>query len=224
MRPSGARSRRSGRVPNIRNVDGVSERRDWLHQHSDDTVRLLQRLIRARSENPPGNEREVSEVVLDRLNSLGAEVTRVEPRPGRVNVVASIFGDQPGPTVLCDAHLDTVPAGEGWSVDPFAAEVRDGEIYGRGATDHKSPISALLQAVACLRATSGLAGHLVLVFDADEETGGQLGMKSVLDAVKLRADYALYACATSYPLPALSSSAWVSTTYSMRAWGSCVSP
>lgn len=171
----------------------------WIRGRRDELVGLLQALIRARSENPPGDEAEAAAIVAASLRALGAEVTVLEPLPRRVNVVGTLDSGRPGPAVLCDAHLDTVPAGEGWTVRPFDAAIRDGHIYGRGATDHKSPVAALLQAIACLRATGRLRGRLCLIFDADEEQGGRLGMQHVLQNLAPEVDCALYACATSYP-------------------------
>jgi succinyl-diaminopimelate desuccinylase len=176
----------------------VSDLAQWIREREPDLVGLLQSLIRARSENPPGNEVEPAAIVMRRLRELGAEIDVLEPAAGRVSVIGKLDAGKAGPTVLCNAHLDTVPAGQGWTVDPFGGARIDGCIYGRGATDHKSPIAALLQAVACLEDLGRFRGRLLLVFDADEEQGGALGMRRILNDRAVKADIAFYACATSY--------------------------
>jgi len=168
------------------------ERRDWL-------VEMLQALVQARSENPPGDEAGVAEIVGHALEELGAEVSIFEAAPARPTLVGTLTSNRPGRAVLCNAHMDTVPAGTGWSIDdPFSAVVRDGLVHGRGTVDHKSPIAALLCAVACLKAHDRLDGRLVMVFDADEETGGEYGMRHLLSSYDPDVEMAFYAMPTSY--------------------------
>jgi succinyl-diaminopimelate desuccinylase len=177
----------------------TTEMRDWIVDRRDDLVVLLQRLISTRSENPPGDEAAMASMVADLLHALGADVQTFEPAPGRTSVVGVLESGRPGPGVLCNAHLDTVPAGDGWTrADPFAGTIAAGRIYGRGAVDHKSPIAALIQAVASLQAYDRLRGRLVLVFDADEELGGALGMRHILERFYPDVEMALYAAPTSY--------------------------
>jgi succinyl-diaminopimelate desuccinylase len=176
----------------------ATEVRDWIVEREADLVALLQRLIGARSENPPGDESAAASIVADLLEELGADVQIFEPALRRTSVVGVFDSGRPGPSLLCNAHLDTVPAGDDWTWDPFAGTVAAGRIYGRGAVDHKSPIAALLQAVASLQAHDRLRGRLVLIFDADEERGGALGMRHVLERFDPEVDMALYALPTSY--------------------------
>jgi len=170
----------------------------WIDQRRGELVSLLQALIRARSENPPGDERAPAAIVQHQLRDLGADVRVVEAAPGRISVIGEFRGSRPSAALLADAHLDTVPAGPGWSVDPFAGELREGTIYGRGAIDHKSPIAALLYAAAALKQSDRLPSRLVLVFDADEELGGEHGMRRLLREVDLDVHCALYAVPTSF--------------------------
>jgi acetylornithine deacetylase len=176
----------------------VTELGGWIRERRGELVSLLQELIRARSENPPGDERAPAAVVRERLRGLGASVRQLEPAPGRVSLVGVLESGRPGRAVLANAHLDTVPAGAGWSVDPFGGELRNGEVHGRGAIDHKSPIAELLVAAQALQKHDRLRGRLVLVFDADEETGGDRGMRHVLSALDLEVDHAVYAVPTSF--------------------------
>ncbi|MFN3286754.1 MAG: M20/M25/M40 family metallo-hydrolase, partial [bacterium] len=104
-----------------------------------ETVELLRELVSVPSVNPayPGGtgEGELAHRVAEHLRDLGAEVRLVEVLPGRPNVVAEVGRE--GPRLLLSAHLDTVQA-TGMTVAPFAGEVRDGRLFGRGACDTKA--------------------------------------------------------------------------------------
>ncbi|HSP42667.1 MAG TPA: M20/M25/M40 family metallo-hydrolase [Luteolibacter sp.] len=111
---------------------------------------LLQDLIRIPSVNPdnaPGTDQcgegEIARVLADWLASLGAEVELEEIRPGRPNLIARFAPRDGRPRVLLGPHLDTVGVG-GMEIDPFAAEIRDGRVWGRGACDTKGPMAAML--------------------------------------------------------------------------------
>ena len=143
-----------------------------------DPARICADLVRIRSENPPGDTADVAGYVEEHLNSLGIR-SRVVRRPGnRVSLVSA----DPGAGLLLCGHLDVVPAGEGeWSVDPFGGEIRGGAVYGRGASDMKGGCAAILAAVGSL-VGAGEEPRVSLAFVADEETGGDLGIRAVLDA------------------------------------------
>lgn len=171
----------------------------WCEDRRGSIVELLQALVRERSENPPGHETGVADIVRHALEQLGVKVTTFEPAPGRPTLVGTLTSGRPGRAVLCNAHMDTVPAGRGWRIDdPFSAVVRDGLVHGRGTVDHKSSIAALLVAAGCLKAHDRLDGRLVMVFDADEETGGELGMRHLLSSFDPDVEMAFYAMPTSY--------------------------
>jgi len=111
---------------------------------------LLQTLIRIPSVNPdndPGTPHTGEAALADHLagfvRSLGASVDLVEVRPGRPNLIARFAPLDGRPRILLGPHLDTVGVG-GMSIDPFAAEIRNGRIYGRGASDTKGPMAAML--------------------------------------------------------------------------------
>ena len=75
----------------------------------------------------------------------------------------------PGKTILLTGHMDTVEAGDGWTVNPFAGTERDGRIYGRGANDMKAGIAIILQTVStCVRNRGRLRGKIVVAFVCDE--------------------------------------------------------
>lgn len=137
--------------------------------HLQRMLKRLDTLIACNSENPPGREAEAAAFVAAELKSAGFDVSSDDALPGRTNVVARL-GNGPGPVFAFNSHLDTVPAGEGWTRSPFRM-IREGErLYGRGACDAKGPIVAMMEAAELLAAeTAGWSGDLLAVFVADEE-------------------------------------------------------
>lgn len=151
-----------------------------------DRSRLIDRLatlVGAESENPPGNEARVGEIATEMCEALDLKVDVYEAVPGRPNLIARWEGD-PGPTLGFCSHLDVVPAGDRslWTVDPYAAHIDDGKMYGRGSSDAKGPIAAALEAVAILQA-SGFTprGCIELELVSDEESGGFKGAGYLAD-------------------------------------------
>ncbi len=156
---------------------------------SEALVRQLVELIRLPSQNPGDGEATVAAYVAERCRQLGLEVETPEAAPGRPNVVAWLRGRQRAPAVALNTHLDTVPISDGWTVDPFAGEVRDGRVWGIGAGDAKGQIVAMLGAIEAVVAAGGrLQGDLVFTAVADEELGS-LGARAVVQA--LAVDYAV---------------------------------
>jgi len=143
-----------------------------------EAVELLAELIRADTVNPPGNEDRVQEPLADHLRDAGFEVSLLAAVPGRPNLVADLAGDSDGETLCLLGHVDTVPADPSeWSFSPWAGDVVDGEVRGRGAQDMKGQVAAEAAAAISL-ARSGWrpeAGALKLVITADEEMGATLG-------------------------------------------------
>jgi acetylornithine deacetylase/succinyl-diaminopimelate desuccinylase-like protein len=167
----------------------------------DDLVATVRDLIRIRSVNPPAVDAPDGELVAARhiaalLASAGLEPDVVEPEPGRGSVHARLRGDGTGgEPLLLLSHLDVVPAPpERWSHDPFAAEVADGYIYGRGAVDMKAMVAMELGVVRLLAAEAraggldpahdpipGLRRDVLFTCTADEEAGGAAGAKWVAE-------------------------------------------
>lgn len=152
-----------------------------------DPVALLQALIRIPSPNPPGDTQAIASFIADCVRSLGLQPRLLAPpgKPEAVSVVAEVGSG--APVIMLHAHIDTVPiaADEAarWSMDPYAGEIRDGRIYGKGSIDDKAPLAAMLHAlVRAAEAGSALQGTLVLVAAAEEETGGRLGTKWMADS------------------------------------------
>ena len=162
---------------------GVRERLfQRIAGRTDELVALTQDLIRIPTVNPPGDAyTPCAEFIGNRLAKRGFQVTyrRGHDTPGdsdrypRTNVIARIEGGRPGPCVHFNSHIDVVPAGRGWSADPFAGAVRDGKVYGRGACDMKGGLAASLIAVeSILEAGVDFPGALEISGTVDEESGG----------------------------------------------------
>ncbi|MES2475183.1 MAG: M20 family metallopeptidase [Verrucomicrobiota bacterium] len=120
---------------------------------SQDVVSLLQQLVRIPSVNPdnaPGTDQTGEETLAiflsGWLESIGAEVTLEEIKPGRPNLIARFAPVDGRPRILLGPHLDTVGVG-GMTVDPFGGEIRNGRVWGRGASDTKGPMAAMLWAL-----------------------------------------------------------------------------
>jgi acetylornithine deacetylase/succinyl-diaminopimelate desuccinylase-like protein len=144
----------------------------------DETVDLLSRLIQVDTTNPPGNETAAAELLRDYLEASGVACELYAKVPERANLVARIPGGS-GASLLFLSHTDVVLADPAeWSVPPFSGEVRNGEVWGRGALDMKSQVAASAVAVASL-AREGFrpSGDLVFAACADEEVGDGFGLE-----------------------------------------------
>src|SRR5215813_13209555 len=158
-----------------------------------EVTELLQELIRLDTVNPPGNETKAAELLRDYLGDNGVESELYARTPERANLVARIPGSGDGPSLLLLSHTDTVPADPAeWLVDPWSGEVRDGELWGRGALDMKGQVAAEAVALASL-AREGFepAGDLIFCATADEEVGAGFGAAWLCEAHPdaVRCDY-----------------------------------
>ncbi len=160
-----------------------------------EVIRLLQELVRTPSPNPPGAERDVQAVIQSFLATLpGVRVSSVEDDPQRPILIARLDGSRPGRTVIFGGHVDTVPPGEGWTRDPYGGSVDGGLLYGRGASDMKGGVAAILVALKRLaQEPRGLRGSVVVHCVPDEEPGGVLGAKLLLDRGLIEGDAAIIA-------------------------------
>lgn len=150
----------------------------------DEVVDLLSELISFNTSNPTHPERPAAEWVATKLDEVGIASTIIEAAPGRASTIARIEGaDSSRPPLLIHGHLDVVPAeASEWTVDPFAGEVRDGYVWGRGAIDMKD-MDAMTLALAREWARSGRRPprDIVLAFVSDEEAGGVQGAHYLVD-------------------------------------------
>ncbi len=152
-----------------------------------DPIALLQDLLRCRSVTPADDG--ALSVVAHALEMMGFEVTRLAFGPEgeqTPNLYARLGTGKP---CLCFAgHTDVVPPGEGWSCDPFAGDIKDGHIYGRGTADMKGGVAAALAAVARRLEAGPLKGSLAFLITGDEEGPARYGTKSVLEWMKERGE------------------------------------
>jgi acetylornithine deacetylase/succinyl-diaminopimelate desuccinylase family protein len=162
---------------------------------------LLLALIAADSTNPPGGEAAVVAVLAAHLERHGLRPLITDALPGRTNLCVSI-GQANGPTLLLNAHTDTMPAGGGWTQPPFGAVVEEGIVYGRGACDAKGGLAAMVEAVIALAGSGSVRGKVILDCVADEEAGAAGTMASV--AAGQRADWAIVAEPTDLSVARLS--------------------
>jgi acetylornithine deacetylase/succinyl-diaminopimelate desuccinylase-like protein len=158
-----------------------------------EVTELLSGLIQIDTTNPPGNETIAAEYLRGYLEAAGLECELIARSPERANLVTRIDGTGDGPSLLLLGHTDVVLADPNeWRVRPFSGEVRDGEIWGRGALDMKSQVAANAVAMASL-AREGFrpSGDLIFAATADEENGVGFGLEWLCEAhpEAVRADY-----------------------------------
>ncbi|MCX7844852.1 MAG: M20/M25/M40 family metallo-hydrolase [Candidatus Bipolaricaulota bacterium] len=139
-----------------------------------DPVRLAQELVRIPS--PAGAEKDLADFLLSTLRRLG------EAERGPLGTVIGRLRRGEGPTLVLTGHMDTVPAGEGWSVPPFAGEIREGFLFGRGAVDMKGALAA--QICGAVQAAPDLQGTLYFVYVPHEETAEGVALGQALDKLE----------------------------------------
>jgi succinyl-diaminopimelate desuccinylase len=174
-----------------------------VERATDEMVAFTAALVRIPTVNPPGEAYDdCARFIGNRLAADGFDVEYfvADGRPEhsarypRVNVVGGRRGG-PGPVVHLNGHFDVVPAGAGWTVDPFGGIVRDGKIYGRGSCDMKAGIAAaVFAAEAIKRAGVRLSGTIEISGTVDEESGGFAGVAWLAEqgrVAKDRTDYVI---------------------------------
>src|SRR5919107_3654776 len=143
-----------------------------------ETAELLQRLVRFKTVNPPGAERECQEHIAGLLRDPGFPVELLGRTEERPNLVARLRGEEDGPRLVLLSHVDTVLAEpDDWQRDPWSGDIEDSELWGRGSQDMKSQTAAEVMAALSL-AREGwrpARGELMVIATVDEETGGTEG-------------------------------------------------
>lgn len=174
----------------------------FIADRHQEQVAFLAELVKIPSDNPPGDCARHAEVAAEQLEKLGFEVER-HPVPEEAVkafgmrsatnlVIRKKFGD--GPTIALNAHGDVVPPGEGWTRDPYGAEIIDNHMYGRGVAVSKSDFATYTYALLALQNLGAdLKGTIELHFTYDEEAGGEIGPKWLLDEGISTPDYAISA-------------------------------
>jgi len=152
---------------------------------------LLSDLIQIQSVNPPGGETEVARYLKRLFDECRIPNEIIEPSPGRGNFLAYLGEGEK--SLLYLSHTDVVPVSEGWSFDPFAGEIKDGFVHGRGALDCKGLVAAEAYAVLNLARSGKLGGRLIFAATAGEETGGVVGVKYLVENCKdkIMADFVI---------------------------------
>jgi acetylornithine deacetylase/succinyl-diaminopimelate desuccinylase-like protein len=173
----------------------------WLEAQREAETRFLAALVKIPTDNPPGDCAPAAEKAAALLEQVGFAVARhkVPEALARANgmisaanlVIRRRFG--PGPVVALNAHGDVVPPGEGWSVDPYGAVIRDGAMYGRGVAVSKSDFATYAFSVKALEAAGQARGTVELHFTYDEEAGGAIGPAWLLAEKITTPDFAISA-------------------------------
>ncbi len=157
----------------------------WIDQHFDEQVQFLQALVRVPTDTPPGNNAPHAERTAELIQGYGFDaekhaVPEADVQAYGMQSITNLIVRRPygqgGRTVALNAHGDVVPPGEGWTHDPYGAEIADGAMYGRATAVSKSDFSTFTFAVRALEAVARPAkGSIELHFTYDEEFGGLLG-------------------------------------------------
>ncbi len=162
----------------------------------DEIIEFLQEIIKIPSEVPPGKYKDISKFIASKISELGINTQRK-----RHNVISEIGNDK-GPTLIFNAHLDTVATYDGWTKQPHGGEKIGNKIYGRGTADDKSCIAAEIFATkALLDADIDLNGKLIITAVINEEIGGLLGAEYIVNEEIVKGDACLLGDSISdYPV------------------------
>jgi succinyl-diaminopimelate desuccinylase len=172
----------------------------FVEANRDAETRFLAAIVKIPSDNPPGDCDPAAKATASLLEGLGftVEQHKVPDDLVRANgmvsatnlIVRRRFGD--GPTIALNAHGDVVPPGTGWTKDPYGAEIVDGWMYGRGVAVSKSDIATYAFAMLALEKSGAkLGGTIELHVTYDEEAGGEIGPRLLLESGLSRPDLAL---------------------------------
>ncbi len=181
-----------------------------IDANQKEAIGFLQDLVKIPTFVPPGNNYDkVAEIVAEKMKEAGCAVQLAEAssdymekagatqfRPplegARVNTIGRIAGQTGSPTLVFNGHIDTVPVNPGWKVDAFSGEIIGDAIYGRGVSDNKGGVCAMVMAFKALKdAGVKLKGNAVLTATADEEVGGIAGLGYIVDAGLVKGDYGI---------------------------------
>ena len=177
--------------------------RETIDANWQDELHFLRALVRSPSDNPPGDCTASAELAARHLERLGftveeypvpAELVEAAGMKSVTNLIVRKTFGAGGPVIALNAHGDVVPPGNGWTVDPYGAVEKDGALYGRGVAVSKSDFATYAFALKALEANpAGLNGTVELHFTYDEEAGGMIGPKWLLDQKLTRPTLAISA-------------------------------
>ena len=160
-------------------------------------IKLTQKVISFNSENPPGNELALAKFIERDMRSLGLHVKTYTYAKNRPNIVATLKGTLPRKqaakeAILITPHFDTVPIGRGWKYKPLGGEIRNGKLYGRGASDDKGNLASCMEVMRSLvENKTRLKKDVVMAATVDEETGSHYGIIPLLERKILKPKLAL---------------------------------
>ncbi|NVM19392.1 MAG: ArgE/DapE family deacylase [Candidatus Lokiarchaeota archaeon] len=162
----------------------------------NEIIKFHQQIIQIPSENPPGKYKKVAQFTENKMKEIGL-TTLIK----RNNIIGEI-GNENGKRLILYGHYDTVEAFKKWTKDPFGGEIIDGKIYGRGASDDKSCVTAEIFATkALIEAGIKINGKLILAAVGDEEMGGLKGTEYLLSNGYLKGEVCLMGDAPAgYPI------------------------
>jgi len=165
----------------------------------NEIVSLTREIVRCPSVNPEPDTEKCATIISNRLNENGIDAKIIEGKKGVCNVVAGLIGRKKGKVLLLNGHMDVVAPGEGWTVDPFGGDIKDGKIYGRGTCDMKSGISSMMAAlIGFKRSGKSFDGEIIFMAVGDEETGSRYGTRYLLEKkIGREADFAIVSEPTS---------------------------
>lgn len=137
----------------------------------NEAVNLLRKMLQIKTINPPGNEKDLAELIAKELNSFGMEAEVVDLGNNRGNVIGRLRGTGERKALLFNGHLDTVPPGDvEWDYGPYSGHIQDGKIYGRGSSDMKGGLAAMIMAAKAVKKSGlELKGDLIFCGTAGEE-------------------------------------------------------
>lgn len=175
----------------MRKINDLEQRIiNYINGMEHEIAAFLQNMVRADSCNPPGDTRETVDVIVRALSESGIGFDRHLVDGCHESIVATI---NPGrkPNLLFNSHIDTVPVGalQRWSNSPHSGEIEAGRLYGRGAADAKASVAAMVMAALAITGCGiKLKGSLTVNPVADEELGGDRGVKHLIDSGVLKPD------------------------------------
>ncbi|MES2414561.1 MAG: ArgE/DapE family deacylase [Pseudomonadota bacterium] len=169
----------------MNNISDYDKLDSWIDAHFDEEVQFLQQLVRVPTDTPPGNNAPHAERTAELLAAFGFTAEK-HPVPAAdvqaygMESITNLIVRRPyapgGKTIALNAHGDVVPPGEGWTKEPYGAEIEDGKLYGRASAVSKSDFASFTFAVRALESLAvPLKGTVELHFTYDEEFGGEMG-------------------------------------------------
>jgi len=163
-------------------VSFVFAQRSMRAQTVDEATRLLQEYVRIDTSNPPGDTRKAADFLAGIFQRDGIRVERYESAPGKAILYARLkttLSPPAGKPIVLLHHMDVVPADRSqWTVDPFGAQIKNGQLWGRGAMDMKGQaVAHLLAFLRLKRENVPLNRDVILLAHPDEEVGGAMGAR-----------------------------------------------